>query len=67
MDRENALKLVISDWVNRKLPDVISREVDVPLNSEIIITVVGPRRSGKTFFMYSIIKKLCLLEIAMNT
>ncbi len=58
MDRKNDLKLAISDWVNRKLPDVISREVDVPLNSEIIITMVGPRRSGKTYFMYSIIRKL---------
>ncbi len=40
------------------IPDVIPRELKVPLNSDFIITIIGPRRAGKTYFLFSIYKRM---------
>ncbi|MFZ6016386.1 MAG: ATP-binding protein [Nitrospirota bacterium] len=37
---------------------MLLREVDVPLSSQKIIAIVGPRRSGKTYLLFLVIKRL---------
>lgn len=55
----NIIKTIISDFHERTLPGKnIPRMLDVPLNSGKIITVFGPRRTGKTYYLYSLISKL---------
>ena len=56
--RKEALKELIREFQEWTLPDVVARELEVPLRSRKIISIVGPRRSGKTFYLYSLIKKL---------
>lgn len=55
------IKKVIAEWLEDKvLPPLIKRDVpDLDLNhiSEII-AVAGPRRAGKTFYMYQLIQSL---------
>ncbi len=59
--QEEAIKRVISEWlVSTELPSLTPREIDIPnLNPpRPIIAVVGPRRAGKTYFLYQLIGKL---------
>jgi len=45
MNKE-VLKQVIIEGQESKLPDIITRDMEIPLSSRKIITVTGPRRSG---------------------
>ena len=55
----NTFKSIITDFHQRKLPDPITnRKLKVPLNSKKIISIIGPRRTGKTWYLYSIINSL---------
>ncbi len=53
---------VVSEWLDEpSFPHFVTREVPKPLNVEklvSILAIVGPRRSGKTTFMYQLIKEL---------
>jgi len=53
-----SLKRIIKDFHNNDLPKVIKRQVDIPINLEKVITVIGPRRAGKTYCLYQLISTL---------
>ncbi|RLF37990.1 MAG: AAA family ATPase, partial [Thermoplasmata archaeon] len=38
--------------------DILERELKVPMESEFIISIIGPRRAGKTYFLFSLSKKI---------
>ena len=39
-------------------PKVISRDLAVPMDSDFIISLIGPRRAGKTYYLFQISKEL---------
>ena len=39
-------------------PKVISRDLAVPIDSDFIISLIGPRRAGKTYYLFQISKEL---------
>ena len=41
---------------------VIERLIEVKLSKEFVNAIIGPRRAGKTFFLFSLIKKLNLKD-----
>jgi uncharacterized protein len=51
---------IIKNFHNEELHQTIEREVKIPLEKPInrAITIIGPRRSGKTYLMYNSINKL---------
>jgi len=53
------LKTVIKDW-QHTFPrvGVWERNLQVPLDSQKIISLIGPRRCGKTYFVYQLINRL---------
>ncbi len=51
------IKKIITEWFERKLPDLIERDIPFKLTKDVM-AVIGPRRVGKTYFMFQIIKKL---------
>lgn len=51
-------KLLITDFQEREIPQLIEREYNIPYNSKKIISLIGIRRSGKTSILYNIIMKL---------
>ncbi|MCF2141268.1 MAG: ATP-binding protein [Candidatus Lokiarchaeota archaeon] len=57
MEKETAFKYIILEFQNQKLPRIYKRDYDLPTTDKII-TIIGIRRSGKTFFLYQQIKKL---------
>ena len=60
MQRKEILKTIIREFHTRKLPALIKRNLSLPFNSRKIITVIGPRRAGKTYLLYQHI--LTLIE-----
>jgi len=50
-------KLLINDFFEKNL-NVKKRDVNIPLNSSKIVTLVGVRRSGKTYILYDLINRL---------
>ena len=61
-----AFRKVISEWLTGDLPDARKRDINMPLQSEKIITIIGPRRSGKTYFLYFTINELLKTEPKNN-
>ncbi len=52
------LKQVIREFHETSLPEVFPRDLELPARPEKIIALTGPRRSGKTYLLYSMIRKL---------
>ncbi len=57
------LKIIIREFHQSSLPDLIQRHqeidfsiLDPPVRK--VITIIGPRRAGKTCFLFQIMKKL---------
>jgi len=55
-------KALIDDYLiefsKKALPEMIPRELKVPLDKNFVVSVVGPRRSGKTFYFFQLIKEV---------
>lgn len=50
-------KNLIADFHERKLPqDIVSRDLPLPETAGKIQSIIGPRRAGKTWFLYSLIQ-----------
>lgn len=55
---KSVLKRIISDYHARQLPAFKPRTLEVPLDSGKIITIIGPRRAGKTCYFSQLISRL---------
>ena len=60
MNKKENFKLLIQEFQEFTFPEIIERELKIPLNSNKIITIYGPRRSGKSFYFYGLINNLLL-------
>lgn len=49
---------IITDFQERPIRKTIKRDVDIPLMSDKIITLIGVRRCGKTSILYKMIEEL---------
>jgi predicted AAA+ superfamily ATPase len=62
-EMKERFKMIIKEFHEKELPELIQR-LDVMdfsmLNSRLkkIVTIVGPRRAGKTYFLYQIMKEI---------
>jgi predicted AAA+ superfamily ATPase len=52
------LKRIIADFHQSELPDFQPRHLDVPLDTGKVIILVGPRRAGKTYYLFQLMKGL---------
>ncbi|MDO8537586.1 MAG: ATP-binding protein [archaeon] len=57
MSKKDVFKYLISDFHSRELPGLIERRLKLPETSKTI-SLIGPRRSGKTFYFYQLIREL---------
>lgn len=55
---KDILKEIILENQNLSLPDIIPRKLVLPLDLKIIISLVGSRRSGKTWLLYDTMNRL---------
>ncbi len=58
MKKKDILKSIIVEFHSWRLPLVLNREIELPLQSNKIISVVGPRRAGKTYLLFKTIENL---------
>ena len=58
MIRKEIFSSIIADFQTRPLPIVWERAMEVPFDTGKIITLSGVRRSGKTFHLFKIMKRL---------
>ena len=65
MQKKYILKNLLKEFHNSTLPNVIKREYNIPIDSGKIITLIGARRSGKTFLLYQLMSFLAA-EITIN-
>jgi len=51
---------VIKEFYSQELPKTFERELKIPLEMPIsrAVSIIGPRRAGKTYLMFNLIKKL---------
>jgi predicted AAA+ superfamily ATPase len=49
---KEVLKTIIREFHTGRLPPLIKRDLILPFNSGKIISVIGPRRAGKTYLLY---------------
>lgn len=52
------IKRVILESQEKNLPWLIERDLNVNIKTKKIIAITGPRRSGKTYFLFQIMKML---------
>lgn len=57
MERE-VFKKIISEWIERNLPEMIEREIEFKIDKDSIVAITGPRRVGKTYLLFNKIKQL---------
>lgn len=57
MKKVPLFKYVIREFQEFEFPEIIPRELYIP-ETRKIVSLVGPRRSGKTFYFYQLIKGL---------
>ncbi|AIF70327.1 hypothetical protein PAP_09760 [Palaeococcus pacificus DY20341] len=59
MDRKELFKIILMESFERELPYGVEREYNIPLNlNHKAVSIVGPRRSGKTFLIFQLINKI---------
>ncbi|MBU1005170.1 MAG: ATP-binding protein [Nanoarchaeota archaeon] len=51
---KDLIKSIIKDFHKRGLPQFIERNIEIPFESGKVISLIGPRRAGKTYMMYQI-------------
>ena len=56
--KKEIFKFLIYDFIERELADVKKRELELPLDINKIVTLVGIRRAGKTYLFYYLARKL---------
>jgi len=57
---DSVLKEIVKDYLEKELPEMIKREIKIPLELPIkrAISLVGPRRAGKTYLMFQLMKNV---------
>lgn len=55
---KNIIKEIIRENQYTELPQPMERNVNIDIDSNIIVTLIGVRRSGKTYLLYDTILKL---------
>ncbi|VBB43696.1 ATPase [uncultured Desulfatiglans sp.] len=55
---KTVLKRIIADFHRSPLPEFRRRALDVPSNLAKIVVIVGPRRAGKTYYLYQLMSDL---------
>jgi len=52
------IKNIILENQHTPIPEVNKRALQIPLHQNIIISLIGARRSGKTYMLYELMQKL---------
>ncbi len=51
-------KEVVVYWKEFKIPECKKRDIVIELNTDLVVTISGPRRAGKTYLCFQLIQEL---------
>ncbi len=54
MQKKDIIKSIIREFHYRPLPEFVPRDGEIPCDLDKIVTLIGPRRSGKTWRLYQV-------------
>jgi predicted AAA+ superfamily ATPase len=54
---QSSVKDYIIEWTKKEIAKGIDRELEVPRRKDKVISIIGPRRAGKTYFFYQLLRK----------
>ena len=57
MAKKEIFKLIIKEFHEKDIPKIVERELSIPETNKIV-SIIGSRRVGKTFYFYQIMRKL---------
>ena len=57
---------ILLEWKGFDVPDVFERDYSINLKVDLVNTITGPRRAGKTYFCFQIIKRLITDGVSSN-
>jgi predicted AAA+ superfamily ATPase len=59
---------ILKNFQESQIPEGIERDVEIPIETPLrrAITIIGPRRAGKTYIMYQLIRKIIQKEKKEN-
>jgi len=60
---KNTIKRIIKDFHSTSFPKFHNRILNVPLDLDKIITIIGPRRAGKTLYLFQLMMQLTEMGI----
>lgn len=66
LSKKEVFKFIIKEFHEESIPVTIPRDLEIPDSSKKIITVYGPRRSGKSFYFFSLINNFLKQGISKN-
>jgi len=55
---KDAIARYILDFHERKLPELIPRELKIRITKDAIVSIIGSRRAGKTYFFYQLMRDI---------
>ncbi len=58
MNKKNVFRQIIADFIENPLPKALPRNIKIPLDTPKIISILGPRRSGKTYSLFHLMQQL---------
>jgi predicted AAA+ superfamily ATPase len=58
MTKKELLKEIIVNFQKSSFKNITKRDIELPLNIKKVVTLIGVRRSGKTFILFDTINKL---------
>ena len=58
MNKRAVFRRLIAESIEYPIPDALPRSIDIPLDVPKIISILGPRRAGKTYCLFHVIKQL---------
>ncbi len=57
-DMQEKFRQIVTEWKVFELPDMVKRDIQIDLDGNSIVAIVGVRRAGKTYLMFNTIKSL---------
>ena len=63
---EGTLRSLISEWFYSEIPKLVKRDISLPIKGNAL-SLIGPRRAGKTFMMYQIVSDLMQRGVAKES
>lgn len=58
MSKKVVFRQIIAEAIEKPLPNALARDIDIPIDVPKIISLLGPRRAGKTYCLFHLMQEL---------